>query len=506
MKKSGSYLLKTKNTDAVQTAAGRTGENCISFMDNRPARIVQRKDHKTGLPDNLKSGIEHLSGHSMDDVKVHYNSAQPAQLNAHAYAQGTDIHIAPGQEKHLPHEAWHVVQQKQGRVKPTIQLKGIININDDKALEKEADIMGINAVSKVSKPTDNVNTGSANFAGVVQRYPYTIDETEIKDYKSFKQFLQSNRNNREQLRILMDILNHDLAQIKFGMAREERSSEIIEAVKLRGKVAVLLEKLENKKMVTPFEARGNTHLQSTLRTDTGQWQCHCFVTSKKVKVKEAKKTLSIRCSMSLSFIPLHTEKLDPACKKIGLVQIVKRQQGGKFYNEGQVTKEGEAKGYHLDRSKGQNNPLFGRPEVNTGYDQKDEVNAETESYQVMGGKGDEKWTPAILHDPFGFDIEVEDGLSKEPVLSDLTFETSAFCIAEDESFGRFLGSVKWGCIVFKEATEVILFGLFPGAKATPSIPFRESAKEWNKLKRPGLKKLPENYFGDNEKKKEGHDK
>jgi hypothetical protein len=52
----------------------------------------------------------------MDDVKVHSNSDKPAKINAHAYAQGTDIHPASGQEKHLPHEAWHVVQQKQGRV------------------------------------------------------------------------------------------------------------------------------------------------------------------------------------------------------------------------------------------------------------------------------------------------------------------------------------------------------------------------------------------------------
>ncbi|UII25819.1 DUF4157 domain-containing protein [Fulvivirga maritima] len=81
---------------------------------------LQRKVNKTGLPDNLKSGIESLSGHSLDDVKVHYNSGKPAQLNAHAYAQGTDIHLASGQERHLPHEAWHVVQQKQGRVKPTM--------------------------------------------------------------------------------------------------------------------------------------------------------------------------------------------------------------------------------------------------------------------------------------------------------------------------------------------------------------------------------------------------
>lgn len=108
--------------------------------------LIQKKENKTGLPDNLKSGVENLSGISLDDVKVHYNSDQPASLQAHAYAQGTDIHVAPGQEKHLPHEAWHVVQQKQGRVQPTKQLKGTTNINDDTGLEKEADVMGAKAM------------------------------------------------------------------------------------------------------------------------------------------------------------------------------------------------------------------------------------------------------------------------------------------------------------------------------------------------------------------------
>jgi hypothetical protein len=107
---------------------------------------IQKKENNTGLPDNLKSGIENLSGYSMDDVKVHYNSDKPAQLQAHAYAQGTDIHLASGQEKHLPHEAWHVAQQKQGRVKPTMQMKGMVNINDDAGLEKEADVMGAKAL------------------------------------------------------------------------------------------------------------------------------------------------------------------------------------------------------------------------------------------------------------------------------------------------------------------------------------------------------------------------
>ena len=60
-----------------------------------------KKANNTGLPDQLKSGIENLSSNSMDDVKVHYNSDKPAQFNANEYAQGTDVHLA---ELHgMPH-------------------------------------------------------------------------------------------------------------------------------------------------------------------------------------------------------------------------------------------------------------------------------------------------------------------------------------------------------------------------------------------------------------------
>ena len=103
--------------------------------------LTQRAATTIGLPAQLKTGIESLSGLALDDVLVHHNSAQPAQLQAHTYAKGADIHLAPGQEKHLPHEAWHVVQQKQGRVRPTEQMKGS-PLNDDLLLEQEADIMG----------------------------------------------------------------------------------------------------------------------------------------------------------------------------------------------------------------------------------------------------------------------------------------------------------------------------------------------------------------------------
>lgn len=98
------------------------------------------------LPAPLRHGIEALSGLAMDQVRVHADSPAPARLGALAFAQGTDIHLGPGQQQHLPHEAWHVVQQLQGRVKPTLQLRAAVPANADAALEHEADVMGQRAL------------------------------------------------------------------------------------------------------------------------------------------------------------------------------------------------------------------------------------------------------------------------------------------------------------------------------------------------------------------------
>lgn len=137
------------------------GEEAVMqlFAGNRyMSQVAQRaaKDNNTGMPIELRSGLESLSGHSMSDVKVHYNSSKPATLNAHAYAQGNDIHIGPGQEQHLPHEGWHIVQQKQGRVQPTRQLHSAV-INDDAKLEKEADIMGAKAYERGSSMVEGID-------------------------------------------------------------------------------------------------------------------------------------------------------------------------------------------------------------------------------------------------------------------------------------------------------------------------------------------------------------
>ena len=182
----GNFSTKGSKPD-IQLLASNS-KNILNTLQlqkvaNNSSRVnlAQGQANNTGLPDNLKSGIENLSGYSMDDVKVHYNSNKPAQLNAHAYAQGTDIHIAPGQEKHLPHEAWHVIQQKQGRVRPTVQMKGV-DINDDEFLEREADFMGDKAQSKFGDTSvqQRINSKSSvknhnNLQHIVQRYIYLGD-------------------------------------------------------------------------------------------------------------------------------------------------------------------------------------------------------------------------------------------------------------------------------------------------------------------------------------------
>ena len=97
-----------------------------------------------GMPGKLTLGIEKLSSVSMDGVKVHYNSLLPVQQGAMAFTQGNDIHLAPGGEKHLPHEAWHVVQQAQGRIGPVVQAVGV---TDERFLEQEAQRLAVRALA-----------------------------------------------------------------------------------------------------------------------------------------------------------------------------------------------------------------------------------------------------------------------------------------------------------------------------------------------------------------------
>ena len=131
---------------------------------NNLANLQEKANqNNTGLPDHLKQGMESLSGISLDDVKVNYNSNKPSDLGAHAYAEGNQIYVGGGQGKHLAHEAWHIVQQKQGRVNSTKVINGT-SINDDSTLESEATRMGAKALNNSAVVNQNslISSASAN--------------------------------------------------------------------------------------------------------------------------------------------------------------------------------------------------------------------------------------------------------------------------------------------------------------------------------------------------------
>ena len=165
-----SVPLPASKQDTSVTQAKHGHPAPLQFSLDRIPIFPSSKQNNTGLPDNLKVGVENLSSLSLDDVHVHYNSTKPAQVQALAYTQGADIYVGPRQEKHLPHEAWHVVQQKQGRVMPRMQMQEIA-INNDQELEREATLVGREVVheSLMNRRGADIVHRSFQNRGVIQR-------------------------------------------------------------------------------------------------------------------------------------------------------------------------------------------------------------------------------------------------------------------------------------------------------------------------------------------------
>ena len=175
----GEDVLQGKMSGTVQ----RVEEEDDEVLQGKMAAPAPKNE--TGLPDDLKAGVENLSGFSLDDVRVHYNSSKPATVQALAYTQGTDIHVAPGQEKHLPHEAWHVAQQMAGRVSPTTNINGM-PVNDNASLEHEADVMGEKALKESvpmqlkSNKRTQISSGTVKQLKLAQDRLNVVGETHLE--------------------------------------------------------------------------------------------------------------------------------------------------------------------------------------------------------------------------------------------------------------------------------------------------------------------------------------
>ncbi len=141
-------------------------------------RPIQRQTESTTSQSQsneaqVKHNVSVLKGQDVTQAKVHYNSSEPAKINAAAYAQGMEVHLAPGQEKHLGHELTHVAQQMGGQVTANRQANnGLVNINDDPKLEQEADQIGAKASqgTTLQAKMPQSTTQEQPTTPVVQRY------------------------------------------------------------------------------------------------------------------------------------------------------------------------------------------------------------------------------------------------------------------------------------------------------------------------------------------------
>ena len=227
---------KGKTDQRLSFADNRANSNDIEELQNNIdnsentqsiSQLQKKVDNSKPLPEDLKEGVEQLSGQDMSDVKVNYNSNKPQQLDAHAYANGNEIEIAPGQEKHLPHEAWHVVQQKQNKVKPTEKTKSGELINDEQLLEDESDRMGNKALEYSSPINENIKK-SKNVSPIFQL---------AKDEKKKKKSDEEKKEDEEKE-------NVDKEDIKKEEEKKEAKKEDVDGKEGKEKKA---EKEEEKK-------------------------------------------------------------------------------------------------------------------------------------------------------------------------------------------------------------------------------------------------------------------
>lgn len=165
-----SVAARAAAAPAPAPGLGARGE----FLADPPIQRRVREARKDGLPDGLRGSLEALSGISLDHVKVRYNSKAPDEVGAHAFTKGHEIHLARGQEQHLAHEAWHVVQQARRRVRATGEVAGQA-LNDDHRLEREADLMGDRAMRMAASPSPAADPVSAP-APVPTQAPIQRDE------------------------------------------------------------------------------------------------------------------------------------------------------------------------------------------------------------------------------------------------------------------------------------------------------------------------------------------
>lgn len=130
-----------------RNGAGRSAQSAAP----QPVAAPLVRGRGEPLPDAVRGKMERALGHDFSRVRIH-ETEQVRSLGADAIARGGDVLFAPGKydpvtrrgQELLGHELGHVAQQARRMVKPTLRA-GNLAVNDDPALEREAERMGRSA-------------------------------------------------------------------------------------------------------------------------------------------------------------------------------------------------------------------------------------------------------------------------------------------------------------------------------------------------------------------------
>jgi len=182
---------KGNNDKSVANGQFDDNENSASMMPPAQLFASSTKEDKdvsqlskassgkgTALPEEVQGKMENSMGHDFSNVDIHENSDKATNLGAKAYAQGNEVHFAPGQynpesekgQQLIGHELAHVVQQREGKVEPTKKMGKGMSVNDDPALESQADKMGAKATKGVAGTGGDISGNTDVGSPVVQGF------------------------------------------------------------------------------------------------------------------------------------------------------------------------------------------------------------------------------------------------------------------------------------------------------------------------------------------------
>lgn len=260
-------MFTKANNGRPQPSATSSGSRFAPLVSSFAPQLAQ-VENRTGLPDPLKIGLEQLSGLDLSTIRVHYNAPEPKHFRARAYTQGTNIYLAPGQERHLPHEGWHAVQQMQARVRPTAYL-GRVPLNNDAGLEREAETMGASAAgaSNTSRKID-----------VTQPRPNTSPTNQPLQRKpedAIKELVDKSRTRVEE--------KYEI----FKVARQKAPISLNSVVRTKGYANLILaiQEARSEEEVRPFVEKWNEGIDGKFFLDLGD-----FTTTKGTGVPKRSET------------------------------------------------------------------------------------------------------------------------------------------------------------------------------------------------------------------------